>query len=56
LYEVLGRHDSGRKDPALDLLIRLNRIHAVKEPTPGRPIREWHNGQRERCALCALRV
>jgi hypothetical protein len=56
LYAVLGRHDSGRKDPALDLLVRVGRVHAIKVSTAGRPVREWHHGTQEQCALCALRV
>lgn len=56
LYEVLGRHDEGRKDQALALLVRLNRIHSSKVRTAGRPIREWHAGTSEACALCVKRV
>jgi len=56
LYEVLGKHDGGRKDTALDLLHRLNRVHSVKAPTGGRPVREWHHGTQERCVLCVKRV
>lgn len=56
LYEVLGRHDEGRKDQALALLVRLNRIHSSKVRTAGRPIREWHAGASEACALCVKRV
>ena len=56
LYETLGKHDGGRKDTALDLLLRLNRVHPVKAPTGGRPVREWHHGTQEQCVLCVKRV
>jgi hypothetical protein len=56
LYELLGRHDEGRKEPALALLLRLNRVHDCRVKTPGRPLREWHAGTREACALCVLSV
>lgn len=56
LYDALGRHDGERKDPALDLLIRLDRAHSVSKPTAGRPIREWHFGTVQGCALCAKSV
>jgi hypothetical protein len=56
LYEVLGKRDGGRKDPALDLLLRLDRVHWTRTPTAGRPVREWHAGTHERCKLCVKRV
>lgn len=56
LYDLLGRHDQGRKDPALALLVRLNRIHDSRVETAGRPLREWHAGTHEACALCVKRV
>jgi len=55
LYELLGRHDKGRKDSALELLIRYKRIHFKVTPTGGRPVCEWHygpNGPMETCVLC----
>lgn len=56
LYEILGKHDDGRKDPALALLVRLNRVHDSKVKTAGRPIRMWHLGTRESCVLCVKSV
>jgi hypothetical protein len=56
LYEVLGKRDGGRKDVALDLLLRLNRVHKVKVPTAGRPVGEWHHGVHACCVLCVKRV
>ncbi len=56
LYQALGKHDGGRKDVALDLLVRLNRVHTVKTPTSGRPLTAWHSGTAERCVLCVKRV
>ena len=56
LYEALGKHDGGRKDRALDLLVRLNRVHDVKVGTPGRPLTAWHSGTKEKCVLCVKRV
>ncbi len=57
LYEVLGKHqgDRNRKDHALDLLARLNRVHSMRTPTAGRYVREWHIGAAGGCALCAER-
>ena len=56
LYELLGRHDRGRKDPALDLLIRYKRIHSKVTPSGGRPVCEWHYGPIETCVLCVKSV
>lgn len=56
LYEALGKRDNGRKDPALDLLVRLDRVHSIIKPTGGRPIREWHYGTVQGCVLCVKRV
>lgn len=56
LYELLGKRDGGRKDRALDLLQRLNRVHPLKVPTDGRPITEWHVGSSTDCVLCVKRV
>jgi hypothetical protein len=56
LYQVLGRRDGGRKEPALDLLRQFNRVHAVKRATDGRPVQEWHFGTEAGCALCVKRV
>jgi hypothetical protein len=56
LYELLGRHDQGRKDPALALLVRLDRVHDSRVKTAGRPLREWHAGTRAACALCVQSV
>ena len=55
LYEVLGKHegDRNRKELALELLVKLHRVHCVKLPTSGRPTREWHIGYVDRCAICA---
>ena len=57
LYQALGKHaqDQNRKDLALDLLVRLNRVHSTTEPTGGRTARWWHAGASETCALCAKR-
>jgi len=57
LYELLGKHgrDRPRKEQALDLLIQFKKIHAVKIPTSGRYVREWHYGIARGCALCARR-
>lgn len=54
LYEIIGKHqrDRYRKDQALDLLLRLGRVHTMKEGTAGRPVRSWHYGQAQQCALC----
>jgi hypothetical protein len=51
LYEV-----SGGRGKIKRLLVQLNRIHSSKVRTAGRPIREWHTGTSEACALCVKRV
>jgi hypothetical protein len=58
LYQALGKHaqDQDRKDLALDLLVRLHRVHSLTEPTAGRTARWWHAGTAETCAFCAKRV
>lgn len=56
LYEILGKHDYGRKETALALLVRLNRVHDSRVKTAGRPIRLWHLGTRECCVLCVKSV
>ncbi len=56
LYEGMGKRDGGRKDPALDLLVRLDLVHPIVKPTAGRSIREWHLGTSHGCVLCVKRV
>lgn len=58
LYDMIGRHrgDSSRKERALELLVRLRRIHSRKTPTSGRPVLEWHYGTWDNCGICVLRV
>ncbi|HKC93297.1 MAG TPA: DUF3987 domain-containing protein [Nitrospira sp.] len=58
LYEAVGKHagDSQSNDLALDYLLRLRRVHTVKDTaTGGRPVQWWHSGLVEKCALCAKR-
>ncbi len=57
LYEAMGKHDGdrSRKDQALELLQRLDRIHSIGVKTAGRSITEWHIGVSSKCALCAKR-
>ena len=58
LCEAMGKHGKGatRKDRGLDLLVRLGRVHAVKDTeTGGRHATEWHVGAPRGCALCAKR-
>jgi hypothetical protein len=58
LYEAMGKHGKGaaRKDRGLDLLVRLDRVHAVTDrETGGRPATWWHLGPARGCALCAKR-
>jgi len=51
--EIKGlRCDEERKDMALDLLLGLKRIHGVRIPTIGRPIRQWHFGPSDNCGIC----
>lgn len=58
LYDLFGKHrgDGPKKEQALELLVRLQRIHSFRIPTAGRPIREWHFGAAHTCRNCALRV
>jgi hypothetical protein len=58
LYGLFGKHrgDGVKKEQALQLLIRLQRIHSVSIPTAGRPTHEWHFGPAHTCRNCALRV
>jgi hypothetical protein len=57
LYGALGKHggDGTRKTLALDLLQRLDRVHAAKIETAGRTVTQWHIGNLQKCALCARR-
>ena len=55
LNKVLGKHDYGRKDPALVLLTRLNRVHQAMVQTAGRPARWWHEGTLAKCVICVKR-
>jgi hypothetical protein len=58
LYDLFGKHrgDGPKKEQALELLVRLKRIHSFRIPTAGRPIREWHFGAAHMCRDCGLRV
>jgi len=55
LYEILGKRGGDGKDRGLDLLMRQDRIHGIKIPTAGRPIREWHIGNATTCVICVKR-
>ena len=58
LYELFGKHrgDGQKKERALELLVRLLRIHSIRIPTAGRYSHEWHFGPTQTCRNCALRV
>ncbi len=52
LSEALGRHLSG-KHHALNLLVRLGRVHsATQQDTGGRPKTWWHAGPPRDCRYC----
>ncbi len=52
LNALLSKHDNGRKDAALALLMRHNRIHSTQQPTGGRPTGWWHEGEQGMCVIC----
>ncbi len=52
LYNILGKHEGGKKNCALDLLLRLKRVHAIKRRTQGRPLTVWHVGVHQGCVVC----